>query len=77
MGLECKKSKVKGLLMQDIIVCDEINKNIEKGIDCAAAGITESLQGKEFVKGGIEKIDKRNEVLFKHRQYDLALAKIG
>jgi hypothetical protein len=57
MGFKSKKPDSYNLLMQNIIVGEEIYKNIKKSIDSTASCIPECLQGQDFVKGRIKKIN--------------------
>ena len=77
MRLKCKKTQIKRLFLENIIVGNKINKNIQKGISRPAGCIPEGLQWEDFVEGRIKKIDDRNDLLFKHKRYDLTVAKIG
>jgi hypothetical protein len=67
MWLESDKAQVEYLFVQNIIVADKVNDNIQKSIGTAAGSIPESLHRHDFSEGRIEKINKRNYLLFWHK----------
>jgi hypothetical protein len=76
MRLESKKSKVKNLFVQDIIVADKKNENIEQGICRPTGSIPEGLQRHNPFKRRVEKINYRNNLLFGHKLLNVAVAKV-
>ena len=52
--------------MQDKIITDEKNENIQQCIGASTGSIPEGLDGHQLSEGRVEKINKRNDLLFWH-----------
>jgi len=66
MWLECQDAYIQYLLVQNIVIGDKIYENVEECIEATTGCVAESLYGKYFSKRRIEKINKRNDLLFWH-----------
>jgi hypothetical protein len=67
IGFECQEANMQYLFMQDKIIADKKNQDIQDGIGSAAGGIAESLYGHQLSEGRVEKINKRDDLLFWHK----------
>jgi hypothetical protein len=63
---ECQKANMQYLFMQDEIIADKKHENIQYCIGSSAGSIAESLYGHQLSEGWVEKINKRNDLLFWH-----------
>jgi hypothetical protein len=64
---EGKKSDMEHVLVQDKIITDEKSKDIQEGIGATAGCVAESLYGHQLSEGRVEKVNKRNDLLFWHK----------
>jgi len=55
------------LLMQYEIITDKKYKNIQERIGSSTGCVAESLYGHQLSEGRVEKVNKRNNLLFWHK----------
>ena len=60
------KAQVDEPLVQDIMVADEIHKDIKQGVRTPAHGIAEGLQRHQLAEGRIEEINEICKIGFHH-----------